>query len=145
MKSSYDTYAEQLYSGWAAVDMSFRARILPKLSELGVSMAQFEIMLILEHFGEKRLSIKDLAEASLKTSSAVTQLVGGLEKQRLIARMHAESDRRVVYVVLSQEGKKKVAQAHGNITEIMRGVTSNLSEKEMQAYIRINAKIVKNI
>ena len=145
MKNDSNKLAKELYEGWSMVDVAFRLRILPKLQSLGVSSAQFEVLFALDHFGKKDVSVKDLAELSLKSSSATTQLIAGLEKQNLVERKHSSSDRRVVYVTLTGAGAAKFKEMHQMITDIVSDTISNLSESEAKEYIRINNKIAENI
>ena len=137
--------AQELYEGWSRVDVAFRLRILPRIAKSGVSAAQFEVLFALNHFGKKDVAIKDLAELSLKTSSAVTQLVAGLEKENLVKRVHSKTDRRVVHVSITNEGLTRFHELYSMMVSSVERTIVNLSDAEVREYIRINNKIAENI
>ena len=53
----------------------------------------------------------DLAEQVLLTASGVTRLLDGLERSGFVERGSCDSDRRVVYAVLTDEGLAKLRDA----------------------------------
>ena len=53
----------------------------------------------------------DLAEQILLTASGVTRLLDGLERSGYCERASCESDRRVVYAVLTDSGLEKLREA----------------------------------
>ena len=145
MKSNSYDLARELYDGWSVVDVAFRLQILPKFSDLDLTSAQFEVLFALDHFKDQDASIKDLAKLSLKSSSAITQLIAGLEEQELVQRVHSTTDRRVVHVKLTSKGSRKFEEAHQLIVQSVQETISNLSEAEIKEYIRINNKIAESI
>jgi DNA-binding MarR family transcriptional regulator len=53
----------------------------------------------------------DLAEQVLLTPSGITRLLDGLERSSFVERGSCDSDRRVVYAVLTDAGLAKVREA----------------------------------
>jgi DNA-binding MarR family transcriptional regulator len=53
----------------------------------------------------------DLAEQVLLTPSGITRLLDGLERSGLVERGSCDTDRRVVYAVLTDAGLAKVREA----------------------------------
>jgi DNA-binding MarR family transcriptional regulator len=53
----------------------------------------------------------DLAEEVLLTASGITRLLDGLEKAGWVERGTCDSDRRVVYAVLTESGLTKLREA----------------------------------
>jgi MarR family 2-MHQ and catechol resistance regulon transcriptional repressor len=56
----------------------------------------------------------DLAQQVLLTASGVTRLLDGLERAGLVARDSCDTDRRVVYAVLTDAGVVKIREASGS-------------------------------
>jgi DNA-binding MarR family transcriptional regulator len=77
----------------------------------GLTISDYEVLLRLSRAPEQRMRRVDLAEQVLLTASGITRLLDGLEKQGYVARGGCETDRRVVYAVLTDEGLEKLREA----------------------------------
>jgi DNA-binding MarR family transcriptional regulator len=76
----------------------------------------------------------DLAEQILLTASGITRLLDGLERSGYCERASCESDRRVVYAVLTDVGLEKLREAaasHFAQVEELFGAT--FREHELEA------------
>jgi MarR family transcriptional regulator, 2-MHQ and catechol-resistance regulon repressor len=69
------------------------------------------LLLRLANAPDRRLRRVDLASEILLTASGVTRLLDGLERAGLVERGTCDTDRRVVYAVLTEEGLGKVRAA----------------------------------
>ncbi len=81
------------------------------VSDHGLTISDFEVLLRLSWAPERRLRRVDLAEQVLLTASGITRLLDGLEKRGFVARESCATDRRVVYAVLTDAGLAKLRQA----------------------------------
>jgi DNA-binding MarR family transcriptional regulator len=81
------------------------------LNEHGLTINDFEALLHLSRAEEGRMRRVDLAEGLLLTASGVTRLLDGLESAGLVERAACSSDRRVVYAVLTDEGRERLKAA----------------------------------
>src|SRR5947199_10494985 len=77
----------------------------------GLSINAYEALLILARAPDSRMRRVDLAGELLLTAGGVTRLLEGLERERLVAREHCASDRRVSYAGLTQKGRDKLGEA----------------------------------
>ena len=77
--------------------------------EHGLTLSDFEVLLRLSRAPDRRMRRVDLADQVLLSASGVTRLLDGLERQSLVARAACDTDRRVVYAVLTDDG---VARLH---------------------------------
>ncbi len=84
------------------------------VAEHGLTLSDYEVLLRLAHAPDRRLRRVDLAEQVLLTASGVTRLLDGLERNGLVERGSCDSDRRVVYAVLTDEGLAKLRDAAGS-------------------------------
>jgi DNA-binding MarR family transcriptional regulator len=74
----------------------------------------------------------DLAQQVLLTASGVTRLLDGLEKHGYVARAACDSDRRVVYAVLTDEGASKLRDASAtHVGQIEEYFTSRYEASEL--------------
>ena len=74
----------------------------------GLNISAYEALLQLARAPESRMRRVDLANGLLLTAGGVTRLLDGLERDGLVARESARSDRRVSYAVLTEAGRAKL-------------------------------------
>jgi DNA-binding MarR family transcriptional regulator len=77
----------------------------------GLTISDYEVLLRLSRAPERRMRRVDLAQQVLLTASGITRLLDGLERQGYVARAACDSDRRVVYAVLTDDGVAKLREA----------------------------------
>jgi len=104
------------------------------VGEHGLTLNDYEVLLRLSRADGRRLRRVDLAEQVLLTPSGITRLLEGLERSGLVERASCESDARVTYAQLTDEGDAKLREASGThvagIREFFRG---RFSEDEVRA------------
>ena len=93
---------------------SLRRQLNASLAEHGLTVTDYEVLVELtrEPEGVRRV---DLAERVQLTASGITRLLDGLERNGFVSRAECETDRRVTYAVITDEGRERVeaaAQAH---------------------------------
>lgn len=90
--------------------------------EHGLTLSDFEVLLRLSRSPDRRMRRVDLADQVFLTASGVTRLLDGLERHGLVERASCDSDRRVVYAVLTDAGLERLtgaAESHfGQVDEI---------------------------
>jgi DNA-binding MarR family transcriptional regulator len=79
----------------------------------GLTVNDYEALLLLSRAEGKSMRRVDLAEALQLTASGVTRLLEGLEGQGLVAKAVCPTDGRVTYAVLTQAGSRTLAKASG--------------------------------
>src|SRR5947207_2951925 len=88
-----------------------RALSAQLVADHGLTINDYEALLQLARAEDRRMRRVDLAEALLLTASGVTRLLDGLESAGLVERATCASDRRVVYAVLTDDGRAKLKEA----------------------------------
>jgi DNA-binding MarR family transcriptional regulator len=81
------------------------------VADHGLTINDFECMLLLARAEDRRMRRVDLAEQLILTASGVTRLLDGLEKEGWVDRASCDTDRRVTYAVLTDEGLAKLRDA----------------------------------
>jgi len=97
-----------LLRGHAGITRDLTAQLT---AEHGLTLSDFEVLLRLSRAPDRRMRRVDLADQVLLSASGVTRLLDGLERQGLVARASCDSDRRVVYAVLTDEGLDRLRTA----------------------------------
>jgi DNA-binding MarR family transcriptional regulator len=77
----------------------------------GLTISDYEVLLRLARAPERRMRRVDLAQEVLLTASGITRLLDGLERHGYVARAACDTDRRVVYAVLTDHGVDKLREA----------------------------------
>jgi DNA-binding MarR family transcriptional regulator len=81
------------------------------VADHGLTINDFECMLLLSRADDRRMRRVDLAEQLILTASGVTRLLDGLEKEGWVDRAACATDRRVTYAVLTDKGHSKLREA----------------------------------
>jgi DNA-binding MarR family transcriptional regulator len=76
-----------------------------------LTINDYEVLLHLSHADDRRLRRVDLAQRVLLTPSGITRLLEGLEREGYVERATCDSDARVTYAQLTDEGQEKLRQA----------------------------------
>ncbi len=103
-------------------------------SRHGLTLNDYDVLIQLYHSPERRLRRVDLSRQVLLTASGITRLLEGLERAGWVRKDRCDSDARVVYAVLTEEGIAKVEDARaehlGDIEELFG---SNFTAAEREA------------
>ena len=102
-------------------------------AEHGLTMSDFDVLIQLYHAPDHAMRRVDIARQVLLTASGITRLLDGLERCGLVGKRACESDARVSYAVLTDEGLRKVEEArcshHADIDELF-GAALEPKERE---------------
>lgn len=119
----------RLLRAHAATTRAFNAELL---NEHGLTINDFEALLRLSRAEEGRMRRVDLAENLLLTASGVTRLLDGLEAHGLVERAACSSDRRVVYAVITEEGRKRLqAASDSHVASVTALFEEQFGEEEL--------------
>jgi DNA-binding MarR family transcriptional regulator len=104
------------------------------LSEHGLTLNDYEVLLHLSRAEGGRLRRVDLAERVLLTPSGITRLLEGLERCGYVERASCDSDARVTYAQLTDEGEAKLREAaETHLAGIREFFRERFSKGEVQA------------
>ena len=91
---------------------------------------------------DHRLRRVDLADRILLTASGVTRLLDGLERAGYVERAACDTDRRVVYAVLTDSGLAKLREAAAtHLPQIESLFGSQLSESELETLVALLGRL----
>ena len=102
------------------------------VSEHGLTTRDYEVLLYLAQAPERRLPMSALAESTMLTRSGITRLVDGLVAGGFIERTACQSDARVSYAQLTEQGLVKLRKAGcTHVRSIGRLFLEHFSPEEM--------------
>ena len=98
----------------------------------GLTISDYEVLLRLARAPDRRMRRVDIAEQVLLTASGITRLLDGLERAGYVERGSCDTDRRVVYAVLTDEGVMKLREAsESHVAQIEVYFTSRFEDAEL--------------
>jgi DNA-binding MarR family transcriptional regulator len=111
-------------------------------SEHGLTLNDYEALLVLSRADGGRMKRVDLARRLMLTPSGVTRLLEGLERGGLVMRATCDTDLRVTYAQLTDAGRAKVEAAscahNGSIRSLLG---EHLGEDEIDTVAEILGKL----
>lgn len=100
------------------------------MAQFDLSMAQFNILRILRG-AKKPIAVNSVKERMVERSPNTTRLMDKLIEKELMERIRCESDRRVVYVSITEKGLELLSKIDIDIEETSI-FARNLSDKEAE-------------
>ena len=92
---------------------------------------------LIEAIGEESLTMNELADRVGITMGTATVAVSKLTEKGFIARVRSNSDRRKVYVSLTDKGSKALTYHNSYHKMIMSSITENIADKDLSHFIEI--------
>lgn len=108
--------------------------------QLGLTKTQLYILWYLAADGQAKAS--ELARVVGLSPGAVTQVCDELVRMNLIARLRSESDRRVVYISLTEDGKVMLERVRALRSAGLKRIMSRLGANDVRELIRILNRVV---
>lgn len=111
-------------------------------SEHGLTINDYEALLVLSRAPERRLKRVDLARRLVLTPSGVTRLLEGLEGAGLVERATCSSDLRVTYAQLTDAGAAKLEAAScAHVNSVRALFEEELSPEEVDVLAGLLGKL----
>ena len=108
----------------------------------GLTINDFEALLVLANAEDGRLKRVDLARNLLLTPSGVTRLLRGLEDAGLVERASCASDLRVTYAQLTDAGRDKLeAASRAHIASIRALLEEHFARDELNSIADMLGKL----
>jgi DNA-binding MarR family transcriptional regulator len=117
-------------AAWHAL-IRAHARVVRRLeaeleAEMGLTLPAYEVLAHLSEAPGRRLRMSDLAEYAVLTPSGLTRLIDKLTRDGLVERARCDADARVVYAVLTEDGRRRLEEAY---PVHLRGVRQHLVDR----------------
>jgi DNA-binding MarR family transcriptional regulator len=111
-------------------------------SEHGLTLSDFDVLAQLYFAPERALRRIDIARQVLLTASGITRLLERLERAGWVAKRSCESDARVTYAVLTDEGLRKFEAARAShVADLDELFASRLTNEERGRLDELLAKL----
>lgn len=137
--STADALTEQIIADWKATTWAMKCAMSERLVRLGISMAQFHIMVTLHRNGVMPMS--RLADVLGVSQSNASGLIDRLEERGYVERTRVAEDRRIVLVRVTAAGIRLIEENDALSDELMRDVMGRLDRTELAAIARATAGV----
>ena len=108
------------------------------------SLLPLDVHLLVICQGMGECTATQLAQLLPVDAARISRLVNGLVERGLLLRRRPRNDRRVVLLRLTPEGEELTAEASRRLQEFYTGLTSGLTEAELQAFTDTALRIIAN-
>src|SRR6188508_1822821 len=133
------TVFSRLLRAHSALSRELSARLI---TEHGLTINDYEALLHLAHADEHGMKRVDLAERLLLTPSGVTRLLDGLQRDGWVRKGNCESDARVTYAVLTDEGRERLESAgRTNVGQIREIFEQRFSAEELETLVDLLGRL----
>lgn len=103
-----------------------------------MSFTDFEILVILSEAPERRLRMRELADAMTTTRGGATRACGRLVTAGWVRRVECEDDKRGMMAELTDEGADKLAAVSpGHVVEVRKRMFDHLSPRDVAVLGRV--------
>ncbi len=118
---------DTLYQTYNAIFKVTELALLPE----NLSSPQLQLLSVLKQNGGVRTT-GEIARAMVKASQTMTGVVDRLEDQGLVERRYDRSDRRKVWVRLTEKGERKWEDAMPAVNRLVEEVFSVLTDEQLR-------------
>ena len=121
---------EELLSAWMEMSVFIRGNRI--LSDLSFNEVMICGLLYRQQESDPPLTATELGEHTNLLKSQMNHILTGMEQRGLIERTRSTTDKRAVYVQLSQEGRAAYTQEHARVMEILEAVYREFGREKTQ-------------
>lgn len=82
-----------------------------------------------------------LSKAFFVEKSAVTAIINRLEQKGYIQRMRSEEDRRVIFLQLTEEGRRFHQECWEKINNLLMKIISQLNKEDIESFMKLYQKL----
>jgi len=127
----------------AQVHLQFRRCLDAELAkgELGLTSSQW---IVLMKVGKNSQTAAELAGLLNQDTGAMTRMLDRLQAKGLVKRSRSSTDRRVVHVELSEEGRRLFPQLPKVSATVLNRILADFSAKEVQQLTKLLGRVLES-
>jgi MarR family transcriptional regulator, 2-MHQ and catechol-resistance regulon repressor len=114
---------------------ALQERMMQDIKNYGMKTSEFTILETLYHKGKQ--TVREISESVLIKTGSITYVIDKLEQKGLLKRQHCQEDRRVVYIDITNEGKKLMDEIFPKHQKIMEDLFAGISDQQKQTVINV--------
>ena len=111
-------------------------------AQCDLPLAWFEVLLQLRRASDSRLKMNQIADAIVHSTGGTTRLIDRLVEAGLVVRESCPSDRRAIYVAMTNAGDAKLDEALGvHLSYLEKNLAGRLSSTERSTLAGLLVKL----
>lgn len=108
----------------------------------GLSLAEYRILVMLTETSDGSLRMSDLADGVLSSRSRLTHQIRRMEDQKMVVRASCPDDGRGVLASVTDEGRRRLAEAAPtHVDDVRRNLIGLLSKSQVKALAQIFSRV----
>lgn len=108
-----------------------------------LNITEFSVLEVL-HFKGKQ-TIQQIGKSILISSGSMTYVIDKLEKKGLLNRIDCPNDRRVIHVVLTEDGMSFMKKIMPNHRDLIDNMFGDLTDQESQTMVKLLKKVRERV
>jgi DNA-binding MarR family transcriptional regulator len=117
-----------------------------ELNPFGLSINDYEILVVLSESPDERLRMTDLADATAQSRSRLSHQITRMEAAGLVRRDSCPGDKRGLYAVLTAEGRAMIERvAPHHVASVRRHFIDLLSDDQLSAIRQGYATVIDHL
>ena len=109
------------------------------ISNFGLNPSEFGVLELLYHKGEQ--PIQNIGKKILLASSSLTYVIDKLESKGLVSRKPCETDRRVIFTSITEDGRKLMDEIFPLNENDIEKIFQALEPSELEQYVELVKKV----
>lgn len=139
-KRPFESPEEEVTLSAVRTSDQLQIRFARLFREYGLTPSQYNVLRILR--GERKpLPILEIASRTVTVVPGITGLIDRLERAGFVNRLRCEKDRRIIYVALTDQAIKTLADLDEPLLTLHRKLLGHLSQAELKDLIRLLEKV----
>ena len=114
-------------------------RVMEDIKKHGLNPTEFAVLELLYHKGQQ--PIQQIGKKVLLASGSITYVVDKLEGKGFLERKPCPRDRRVIYAVITEQGRQWMDEVFPMHQKAIRQIFGGLTENEKEAMIAMLKKL----
>ncbi len=104
--------------------------------------AELAVMLAIKHISTTQSATTSLVAGELMMpKSQVSRVLNALEDEGLIERINSKTDRRAVYIIVTEKGKALLLEGENNYKRFINYIYDSIGHSDFEQLIRILKKV----
>lgn len=134
-----EKYVNQPYLVLMETTKAIQERIRGEMIKHKLNVTEFSVLEIL--YIKRKQTIRQIGNSILVSSGSMTYIIDKLEQKGLLNRHACHKDRRVIHVMLTDDGNHLMKKIIPNYRDLVNYIFGSLNEEESQKLVSILKKV----
>jgi MarR family transcriptional regulator, 2-MHQ and catechol-resistance regulon repressor len=118
-------------------------RIKEEMTKNKLSITEFSVLEVLYHKGKQ--TIQQIGKSILISSGSMTYVIDKLEQRGLVSRNACPEDRRVIHVLLTDDGNTLMNEIMPTYHQLISSMFDSLSDEDAETFVHLLSKVKEKV